>query len=237
MSARDDEGHEIHQDVAADSGGIVFNQGSGVQNNQVTQHNYGPGAVAANDVESCFRYGKVKYDAREWSEAEFPLVSAAEAGHEESMRLLVMLYKLTQREAKAREWTRALANLGDPGACEDLGILIRRQAEFREYAGARKSDCREEFEEALDWFLKAAAAGNERSVKAVAQLLYTLGRYDEAIPYLEQAIEIGQRDGNSDYSLEANLKSARRQVERAVKRSQGRAGTQKRPWWRFSSSN
>ncbi|MER7753924.1 tetratricopeptide repeat protein [Kitasatospora sp. NPDC097643] len=138
-----------------------------------------------------------------------------------------------QRAAQAREWTYRLAELGDADACADVGRDIRQKAEFRYLHGARKADCVGELEEALEWFRRAYEADWESAVKDVAEVLCELERYEEAVPFLEQAVEIGERDGDFVHELKSNLKSARNHVARQEKRAaRSQAGAPKPSWWR-----
>ncbi|MCG0286108.1 hypothetical protein [Streptomyces sp. PSAA01] len=229
----------VRQNIQADNGGVAFSQGTGRQHNEVTQHFYGPGSVAASDAESCFRYGKLKFESQEYGEAEFPLVTAAEAGRVEAMELLYLLYEVTGRGEKAREWVERLAELGEPDACREMGRDVELKIAFTRTQTRRYVPLVELVDEALGWYRKGYDAGHDVMAENIGKLLYKECRYDEAIPYLEEAIAVNEREDEEEDSdvLKRCLKDARKSLERERKKLvQQQDGDKRRRWWRSSSS-
>ncbi|MGP8302006.1 hypothetical protein ACTPOK_29615 [Streptomyces inhibens] len=244
MSAVEEPSERIRQNAQADNGGVAFVQGAGNQHNQLTQHFYGPGAVAPNDPEGSFRYGKLKWEAREFSEAEWPLTHAAEAGHTEAMDLLRLLYLFTGRHDKEKHWTQKLAECGDPDACDKMARDIERDIEFRRGHTRRYLPLTELVDEALGWYRKGYEAGQDKMAQPIGLLLYAEYRREEAIPYLEEALRVIQREGERDeHGVGWRLNSARKELERQQKkqaRQQEKSASPSgngnpRRWWRPGS--
>lgn len=119
------------------------------------------------------------------------------------------------------------AQMGNVNAQNDLGVYYQREGNFKEAAKYYKlaadkgeyiaqynlgelllqseglSPSRQTVEEALGWFQKAAKNYYTKAYGKVGICLYFLNRYEEAIPYLQQATWID--DGDNNYANCCNL--------------------------------
>ncbi|MFB7589257.1 hypothetical protein [Streptomyces sp. NPDC056169] len=224
----------ITQSVNANGESVVFNLGQGTQSNEVTQYFYGGGALAGADPETCYRYGRMKLEARDFQEAEFPLLTAAEAGNIEAGKLLVLLYEVTKRANNATAWTQRLAEVGDPQSCYKVASRILMRAEFAQGATRRKLDQTEEYESAISWLRKSTEGGVGVANEKLGIVLFGLERYEEAIPYLERAANPENEDGASPEAW-WRLKSARKHLKKQKEKGEPKAsGVSSSRWWKKS---
>ncbi|MGA5120938.1 hypothetical protein [Streptomyces pseudogriseolus] len=228
MTVPEENPQNIQQSIHADDSGVAFVQGSGTQHNNVTQNYFGSGGLPTTP-ENLYRQGEMKLQALEWDEAHLFLTAAAEAGHVEAMQRLSGFPSMG-----GAFWTQKLAEIGDADALYSLGMTARAKRDGnypRERAMYR--------EEALKWFEKALQAGREDALVDIGYLLYEAERYEEAIPYLEKALQYLERTGENDEQfLARRLKSSRKKVARQREREAKmlRSDTGRR-WWQTSKSD
>ncbi|MFF7680973.1 hypothetical protein [Actinacidiphila glaucinigra] len=154
------------QNISAENGGMVFNQQSGVQFNQVS--NFGPGAVSEMDTESCYRYGRLKISSGEFADGQHYLLVAAESGHVGAMWDLYMYYLASRQTSQARAMMFLAAQSGHVLACHHAASSLMHLRP----------------NEAIDWWKKAHELGDGNAAKYLAEFHLERGRLGRT-PYLE----------------------------------------------------
>jgi TPR repeat protein len=232
VSVDEEPSRRIEQSVHAENSGVAFVQGSGSQNNHLTQNYYSAGTILPNDPESCYQYGEMKLQAGEHGEGEWALNTAAEAGHVNAMKRLAGLYAITDK-GRAAHWNLKLAELGDPDAFWSLGFWVECRLDHTRSEPERA----QLVNDAVVWYKKSCDAGKEKAAVELGDLLFRESRYEESIPYLEMAVEFLKRERSLDVpSVESKLKRARKALERErqkMARQEDRSsGEPSRRWWR-----
>jgi TPR repeat protein len=232
VSVEEDPSRKIEQNVHAENSGVAFVQGSGSQNNHLTQNYYSAGTILPNDPESCYQYGEMKLQAGEYGEGEWALNAAAEAGHVKAMKRLAGLYAIADK-GRAAHWNLKLAELGDPDAYWSLGFWVEHRLDYTHSESERS----QLVSEAVDWYKKSCDAGKDKAAVELGDLLLREGRYEESIPYLEMAVQFLKRERSLDTpSMESKLKRARKELERQhqkmARQQKKAAGERSQRWWR-----
>ncbi|MFB7619453.1 tetratricopeptide repeat protein [Kitasatospora sp. NPDC056181] len=223
MSTPEDGFSGIEQNVSVENSGVAFVQGSGTQHNSVTQNYFGASGLPPTP-ENLYRQGELILQAQGYDEAQLFLIAAAEAGYKPAMDLLSTYEQFGMGGGC---WTRTLADMGDPDA---LYRLARKARAARDGSPERARHR----DEAIELFKKALEAGREDALIDLGYLLHEAGRLEEAIPYLEQALDHLERERKSDeYYLEGKLRSSRKKLARRREKDENRTqgGTRSR-WWR-----
>ncbi|MFI1884869.1 hypothetical protein [Streptomyces jumonjinensis] len=234
MNSPEESPQNIRQEIHADDSGVAFAQGTGVQNNNVTQNYYGSEGLPATP-ENLYRQGKIKLNAGD-EEGELFILAAAEAGHVEAvkeMRKMASIRWAYLSEERDR-WNLKLIELGVPDGYSDLAACKKLRMSHADTTNERMGL----LGEAVSYYKKAIDGGLEGATEDLGMLLHSEGMHEEAIPYLERAIVYIKDEGDFVWDdVEAALRSARK----ALKSQQRKVGLESpkesgaRRWWHRNS--
>lgn len=178
--------------------GFFYENGRGVAQNYTKALDWYTKAAEQGHAHALFRIGGM-YDAGRGVEQDYTkaldwYTKAAEQGNVQAQFNVGALYYnglgAEQSYAKAAEWWLKAAEQGHSMAQLNVGVF------YEQGLGVEQDNA-----QAAAWLLKSAEHGGVGSYNTAAWAYHLLGRYDEALPWAEKALEAQPDDANVSETL------------------------------------
>ena len=166
--------------------GLMYDNGHGVAQDYAKAVEWYTKAAEQGDARGQCNLG-VMYEyghgvAQDYAKAVEWYTKAAEQGHAQAQCNLGWMYDngqgVAQDDAKAVAWYTKAAEQG----YSDAQFILGSKYEYGQ-------DVPQDYAKAAEWYTKAAEQGYAVAYNSLAWTLHLLGRYDEALPWAEKAVE------------------------------------------------